>query len=164
MDDSAEQIGGSEFEHASRDPGRVDLRVHGAVHAGGGVRRLGRRRVFGPDATTSRGSALDVYFEGPVTGKLKGTVKGVDYLHIRADGRAQLHIHGEITTEDGEKIALAADGVAVPVEESPVFQLRENVTLTTNQPEYSWVNPIQIWAPGTVDVSKGEIRITAYAV
>jgi hypothetical protein len=112
----------------------------------------------------AEGARFDVYFEGPVTGKLKGTVKGVDYLHIRADGRAQLHIHGEITTADGKKIALAADGVAVPVEGSPVFQLRENVTLTTSHPEYSWVNPIQVWAPGTVDVSKGEIRIKAFAV
>jgi hypothetical protein len=26
----------------------------------------------------------------------------------------QLNIHAEITTEDGKKIALAADGVAIP--------------------------------------------------
>ncbi len=54
--------------------------------------------------------------------------------------------------------------VAIPEEGSPVFQLKENVTLTSNHPEYLWVNPIQVWAPGTVDVSKGEIRIKAYAV
>ena len=113
----------------------------------------------------AEGARIDVHFEGPVTGaRLKGTAKGVDYLYIRADGRIQLNIHAEITTEDGKKIALAADGVGIPQEGSPVFQLRENVTLTTNHPEYSWVNPIQVWAPGTVDVSKGEIRIKAYAV
>jgi len=72
----------------------------------------------------------------------------VDYLHIRADGRCQLNIHAEITTEDGKKIALAADGVAIPEEGSPVFQLKENVTLTSNHPEYAWVNPIPIWARG----------------
>ena len=110
------------------------------------------------------GARFDVYFEGPVTGpKMKGTVKGVDYLHIRADGRCQLDIHAEITTDDGKKIALAADGVAIPEPGSPVFQLRENVTLLTNHPEYSWVNPIQVWAPGTVDLPKGEIRIKGYA-
>jgi len=112
----------------------------------------------------AEGARFDVYFEGPITGpKLRGTVKGVDYLHVRADGRFQLNIHAEITTEDGKKIALAADGVAIPEERSPVFQLRENVALTTNHPEYSWLNPIQIWAPGTVDVSNGEIRIKGYA-
>ena len=113
----------------------------------------------------AEGARIDVYFEGPITGaRLKGTAKGVDYLHIRADGRAQLNIHAEITTEDGKKIALAADGVAIPQEGSSVFQLRENVTLTSNHPEYAWVNPLQIWAPGTVDVATGEIRIKAYAI
>jgi hypothetical protein len=111
------------------------------------------------------GARFDFYFEGPVTGpKLNATVKGVDYLHLRADGRAQLHIHAEITTDDGTKIALAADGVALPQEGSPVFLLRENVTLTSNHPEHSWVNPLQVWAPGTVDLSTGEVRIKAYAV
>ena len=112
----------------------------------------------------AEGARFDVYFEGPITGpKMKGTVKGVDYLHIRADGRCQLNIHAEITTEDGKKIALAADGVAIPEAGSLVFQLRENVTLTTNHPEYSCLNPIQVWAPGTVDVSKEEIRVKGYA-
>jgi hypothetical protein len=106
----------------------------------------------------AEGALFDVYFEGPVTGtKLSGSVKGVDYLHIRADGRSQLHIHAEITIKDGKKIALAADGVALG--EPPVLQLRENVTLTTSHPEYAWVNAIQVWAPGTVDLARGDIRV-----
>ena len=111
----------------------------------------------------AEGARFDIYFEGPATGaKLSGAVKGVDYVHMRADGRAQLHIHAEITTGDGKKIALAADGVALG--EPPVLQLRENVTLTTSHPEYSWVNAIQVWAPGTVDLAKGEVQIKAYVV
>jgi hypothetical protein len=119
--------------------------------------------ISGQTPPPAEGARFDVYFEGPITGKLNGTVKGVDYLHIRADGRCQLNIHVEITTEDGKKIALAADGVAIQEEGSPVFQLKENVTLTSNHPEYAWVNPIQVWAPGTVDMSKGEIHIKGYA-
>ena len=110
------------------------------------------------------GVRLDIYFEGASSGpKLKGKIEGVDYLHVRADGRCQLNIHAEITTPDGKKIAFAADGLAIPHKGSPVFDLRENVTLTTNHPEYAWVNTIQVWAPGTVDVSKGEIRVKGYA-
>ena len=74
----------------------------------------------------------------------------------------RLHIHAEITTEDGKKIALFADGVAIPEKGSPIFQLRENVTLTSNHAELSWVNPMQIWATGTVDVPSGQVRVTAY--
>ena len=85
----------------------------------------------------------------------------MDYLHTRADGRIQLDIHAEITTEDGKKIALAADGVLMGA--PLVLQLRENVTLTTSHPEYSWVNPIQIWGTGTAGLAKGKIRLKAYA-
>ncbi|MGI8824177.1 MAG: DUF3237 family protein [Chloroflexota bacterium] len=121
--------------------------------------------LSGAAAPPAEGARFDVAFEGPATGpKLKGAVKGVDYLHVRADGRVQLHIHAEITTEDGKKIALAADGVLILEPGSPVARLRENVTLTTSAAEYSWVNPIQVWAPGTVDFAKGEVRIKAYAV
>ncbi len=120
--------------------------------------------LSGQTPPPAEGARFDVHFEGPVTGpKLQGTVKGVDHLHLRADGRSQLHIHAEITTADGKKIALAADGVAIPEPGSPVFQLRENATLTTNHPEYSWVNVIQVWAAGTVDVSTGQIRVKGYA-
>ncbi len=110
----------------------------------------------------AEGARIDVYFEGPVTGsRINGSVKGVDYLYLRPNGRFELNIHAEITTDDGKKIALAADGVALG--EAPVLQLRENVTLTTSHPEYSWVNAIQVWAPGTVDLAKGEIRVKGYA-
>lgn len=121
--------------------------------------------VFSGETPPPEGARFDLYLEGPVAGpKLKGTVRGVDYLEFRADGRAELHIHAEIATEDGKKIALFADGVAIPQKGSPVFRLRENVRLTSNHPDLLWVNTIQIWATGMVDVSKGQVRVKAYAV
>lgn len=120
--------------------------------------------LSGQTAPPPEGARFDAYFEGAVSGpKMQGTVRGVDYLHLRADGRGQLHIHAEITTPDGKKIAFFADGVAIPEPGSPIFQLRENATLTTNHPEYAWVNTIQVWAAGTVDVSKGELHLKGYA-
>ena len=110
------------------------------------------------------GARFDVAFEGNSRGpKLKGTVTGVDYLHVRADGRFQLHIHAEITTEDGAKIALFADGVAIPREGSSIADLRENVTLTTSAKAYSWVNQLQVWAIGTLDLAKQEVNVNGYA-
>ncbi len=120
--------------------------------------------LSGVAAPPPQGARYDVAFEGPVVGQLLGTVKGIDYLDIRPDGRGQLHIHGEITTDDGKKIALFADGVAIFKEGPPIGDLRENATLTTSEADYAWVNPLQIWAPGTVDLSKGEVHITGYAV
>lgn len=111
------------------------------------------------------GARLDFYLEGAIAGpKLKGTVTGVDYLYFRADGRNDLHIHAEILTEDRKNIALAANGLATSMEASSVFQLRENATLLTNHAEFSWVNTIQVWASGTVDVSNGQVSVKGYAV
>jgi hypothetical protein len=109
------------------------------------------------------GARFDVAFEGASTGpKLNGKVTGVDYLQIRADGRFQLHIHAEITTDDGEKIAVFADGVALRREGSSLADLRENVTLSTSSKKYSWVNTLQVWASGTVDLAKQVVQLKGY--
>ena len=111
------------------------------------------------------GNRLDLYLEGPVVaGRLQGTVTGIDYLNMRADGRAELHIHGHITLEDGRTVALEAGGVAIPEEGSSIFQLREHVKLTSNYPALAWVNATEVWARGTVDVSTGQVHLRAYAV
>ncbi len=120
--------------------------------------------MAGEAAPPVEGARFDVAFEGESTGpKLKGHVKGVDYLQIRADGRFQLHIHAEITTEDGEKIALFADGVAMPREGSAIADLRENATLSTSSKAYAWVNTLQVWATGTVDLAEQVVRIKGYS-
>jgi len=121
--------------------------------------------VLSGQSPPAEGARFDFYLEGPVSGpNLQGTFRGVDYIYFRADGRAELHIHGEITTDGGKKISLEAGGVAIAQVGSPVFQLREHVSLMTNHPELSWVNPIEVWARGRVDVSTGQVHVTAYGV
>lgn len=120
--------------------------------------------MAGTAAPPPEGARFDVPFEGASIGpRLKGRVAGVDYLRIRADGRFELHIHAEITTDDGHRISLHADGVALPRPGSPVAGLRENVTLFTSSKEYAWVNALQVWATGTVDLAEQVVRIKGYA-
>ncbi len=121
--------------------------------------------VLSGQSSPAEGARFDFYLEGPISGpKLQGTFRGVDYIRFRADGRAELHIHGEMTTEDGRKVALEAGGVAIAAVGSPVFQLREHVSLFSNHSELAWVNPIEVWARGVVDVSTGQVHVKAYAV
>ncbi len=87
--------------------------------------------VSGTAPPPAEGARFDAVVEGTATGpKLNGVVKGVDYVHVRADGRIALHYHAEITTEDDKKIALEADGVLTLEPGSPIAQLRNNVALT----------------------------------
>ena len=81
---------------------------------------------------------------------------------MRADGRLDLDIRATIETEDGCRIALTADGVAVPRAGEPVADIFENVSLTTCAPAFAWVNSRHIWAPGTVKLAGGKIHIDAY--
>jgi hypothetical protein len=120
--------------------------------------------MAGAASPPPEGARFDLRFEGASVGpKLKGTVTGVDHLRIRADGRFDLHIHAEITTEDGQKISLHADGVALPRPGSPIAGLRENVTLFTSSKAYSWVNGLQVWATGTVDLAEQVVRLKGYS-
>jgi Protein of unknown function (DUF3237) len=109
-----------------------------------------------------QGVRIDVAFEGHAQGRLSGRVRGVDYLLMRADGRVDLDIRATIETDDGQRIALSADGVGVPRAGEPVADLFENVRLTTAAASYAWVNTRQVWAPGTVNFATGKIHIDAY--
>ena len=96
------------------------------------------------------GARRDIFFEGTVNGpKMRGTIAGVDYMNIRADGRRELHIHASITTDDGATIALEADGVGAQGRAAGEPTLLENVKLTSSHPSYTWVNGLQIWTQGT---------------
>ena len=109
-----------------------------------------------------QGARFDAYFDGEIEGpRLKGRVSCADYIHVRGDGRIQLHIHGEITTDDGEIISLFADGISTHMEGTNFYH-NENVTLLTASSKYSWVNGLQIWANGNVDPETGAVDITGY--
>lgn len=119
--------------------------------------------LAGNTALPPAGARFDVHIRGTLRGpKLNGTMTGVDYLHMRADGRAQLHIHAKITTDDGHTVAFFADGVALPQAGTSVLQLRENVSFITASPGYEWLNQLQGWGLGTVDPGQGKVTVKAY--
>jgi Protein of unknown function (DUF3237) len=110
-----------------------------------------------------QGVRFDASFNGEMKGpKLRGKVAGTNYLQLRADGVGVINGHAVLTTEDGDRIAIHADGVQTREQGSPVYQYRENLTFYTASPKYSWVNRIQGWATGTGDLSSGKITMKGY--
>jgi hypothetical protein len=118
--------------------------------------------LAGKEKIPPQGARFDVAFEGNVTGRITGRVRGVDYIRMRADGRIDLDIRGSFETADGFRIGLSASGVAVVRPEEPVADLSENVSLITAAPAYAWVNTRQIWAPGTVNLAMGKIHLEGH--
>ena len=135
-----------------------DLNVTGVTDYGITLNAI----LSGQARVPPQGVRIDVAFEGRATGRLTGTVRGVDSLRLRADGRVDLDIRAVIETADGHRIALSADGVGAPRAAEPIADLSENVRLTTAAEQYAWVNTRQIWGFGTVDFSTGKIHIDAY--
>ncbi len=120
--------------------------------------------IAGKVAPPPEGARFDVAFAGAASGpKLKGTVTGVDYLRVRADGRFDLHVHETITTNDGQRLDVQGDGVARLRTGSGTADLRLNLTLFTSSKDYTWVNALQVWGIGTVDLATQVIKVTAYS-
>ena len=94
--------------------------------------------LSGKEKIPPQGVRIDVAFEGRAIGRLAGRVRGIDYLRMRADGRIDLDIRAVVETENGCRIALSADGVAVPRVAEPIADLFENVSLSTAAEEYVW--------------------------
>lgn len=111
-----------------------------------------------------QGVRIDLPFEGVIEGpKLNGTIRGVDFGEMRADGRFDLNLQAEVTTNDGAKIAFSASGIFADLDpQTGIGQVRENVKLSTASPAYAWVNGLQIWATGVSNIYTGELTIHAY--
>ena len=90
--------------------------------------------LSGKEKVPLQGPRFDVAFEGRAKGRLAGKVRGVDYLLMRADGRADLDVRGTIETDDGHRIALHIEGIASPRANEPIVDLFENLRLTTAAP------------------------------
>lgn len=110
----------------------------------------------------AEGARFDLHFEGTVEGpEISGTIKGTDYMSVRADGRFMLDIYATITTEDGERIALYEDGILVP-EGNGMANLQLNLKFTAGSSRYAWLNKMQVWAIARTDMSRGEVTVQAY--
>ena len=135
-----------------------DLDVTGMTDHGVSLEAI----LSGKEKVPPQGVRIDVAFEGHAKGRLAGRVRGVDYVRMRADGRVDLDIRATIETEDGRRIALSADGVAVPRATEPIADFWENAMFSTAAEDYAWINARQIWAVGTVNFATGKIHVDAY--
>ena len=142
---------------AARQLYEYTLRIIGVTEYGGSM-----AAILAGESPPPSGLRVDIAFEGESRGVIAGTIRGVDYLNIRADGRMELDIKAELTTPDGEKIALAAGGVGIPQPGTTVSLLRENVKLTTASPEHAWLKTLEIWATGRADIASGEVHVRGY--
>ena len=137
------------------------------------VMRLSSVTAFGADldalatgaaAPPAEGARFDFAFEGDVCGpKIAGRLTGVDYFNVRADGHFELEIRGHLATLDGHSIAVSAGGIARRGERDGTYELREHMRYRTQAAPYAWLNTVEAWIVGRVDIASGELRVRAWA-
>jgi hypothetical protein len=116
----------------------------------------------GQEKVPLQGARFDVTLAGSIEGQVSGSLRGVDYFHVRADGRREIELRAIIETHDGNRIAFSADGVATPREGEPIVDLSVNIHLTTNAAAYAWVNARQTWGVGYVNLATGKLHVDGY--
>lgn len=114
--------------------------------------------------------------EGPFTG---GSVRGIDYLLLRADGVGVINAHAVITTPGGQNISVHAQGYITPPDGlhlpppdvllSPDFHwpdislpLHGFALLRCGAPDLAWVNRTALALAGSVNVAMGKLQAAAY--
>ncbi len=120
--------------------------------------------LAGKTAVPPHGARFDVAFTGKAEGELAGTIEGIDYLRMRADGRADMDIKLVITTEGGQKLALRGEGVCRPRPDAPIGDFWEYAELHSSHEAYRWVNTLNIWGHGHVNFADGTIVVHAYGL
>jgi len=105
------------------------------------------------------GARFDISFEGSLTGdRIKGTIKGVDYLEVRADGRFFLNLYARITTDDGAKILVEESGT------NDHGDLKLQMRFHTNDERYAWLNQEQVMGLGRADFATGKASVKGYSL
>jgi Protein of unknown function (DUF3237) len=116
----------------------------------------------GRESVPLQGAQFDVTLSGSIKGRVTGTMRGIDYLRVRADGRRELDLRGTIETDDGNRIAFSADGVGTPRDGEPIVDLAVKIHLLTAAAAYAWVNARPAWGAGYANLATGKIHIDAY--
>jgi hypothetical protein len=135
-----------------------DLNITGVTDYGANMEAL----FTGQESVPLHGAQFDVALAGPIKGRVTGTVRGVDYLRVRADGRRELELRATIETDDGSRIAFSANGVGTPRQGEPIVDLAVKIDLTTATEAYAWVNARPVWGAGYADLATGKIHIDVY--
>jgi len=80
-------------------------------------------------------------------------------LLFRKDGTGILHVHGVVTTEEGELIYIEASGFVTPTDQEGRSDMKETVICQTTSKKYAWSNTILVVSEGYSNTRTGEVHL-----
>jgi hypothetical protein len=118
--------------------------------------------LSGAQNVPPQGAQFDVSLSGSISGRIAGRLRAIDYLHVRGDGRRELELRGTIETDDGNRIVICAEGVAIPRRGEPMADIAVRIDLATAAVAYAWVNAQPAWGTGEINLATGKLHIDGY--
>ncbi|BDD05661.1 DUF3237 family protein [Aureibacter tunicatorum] len=117
-----------------------------------------------PETGPLPGARIDFTFFGDIEGELNGSFIGYDYATLPSSPEeyTDIDVFGTITTDDNASIAFRYKGEGVPVNETS-SDLIETGYLSSNHPNYAYLNDLFIIPVGNIDLSTNSISVKYYA-
>jgi hypothetical protein len=107
------------------------------------------------------GVRFDMFFEGDIRGeRINGRISGIDYVTLGPNGVSQLHVHGNISTDDGFQIAVHAQGQATRRPDGSLADTHEVLSFSTAIERYSWLNQVKATATGLANLETGMLDLS----
>jgi len=110
------------------------------------------------------GTRVNARFSGTLRGpKVNGSAEGTDYVLFREDGTGIMHVHGVVTTEEGELIYIEASGFVTPTDQKGLSDMKETATCQTTSKKHAWLNTTLLVSEGYSNTRTGEIHLKYFA-
>ena len=106
----------------------------------------------------NNGTKVILGLNGSFTGKVNGTYNGRDFLKVFPDSSSFTNVHGAITTQDGQRIAVKILG-----ETTGNGEVNYQIQLRSNTDSYNWINTKYLFAKGKTDGATLQSELTIYA-
>jgi hypothetical protein len=121
--------------------------------------------VLSGQTPPAEGARFDFYLEGPVSGpKPKGRSGAWTTFTFAPTAAPSSTFTGRSRPRTGRRSHWKREAWRFGKKAPRSSSSREHVSLVTNHPELSWVNLIEVWARGVVDVSTGQVHVEGYGV
>lgn len=114
--------------------------------------------LSGKAQNSADGTKLIKGFRGTISGKITGYLTGRDFLSVLPSTASVSNIHGVITTDDGQRIAVKVLG-ETDINGQIIYQFQ----LRNYGETYHWLNDTFLFAKGSMDAATRQTTLKLYA-
>lgn len=108
------------------------------------------------------GRRVNLPFTGEINGpSINGKIEGTNYVLLRPDGVAVLHVHAVVTTAGGDPVSVEVRGMSTAIPDGRQA-VKGTVTYQTGSKEFAWLNSTLGIVDGFTDLRTMEMNANIF--